>query len=149
MRRSIAEIIGDAKERFGSNNVERASGFYLPARIWAIRTARAAGHTHAAIAEAFHTLPHAVQAAIGDDPDLDPDEDCHPEMTAPVRMLPVLGDRYPCAHEGACLAELLRACAPRAPAYASCPPGCPSRVRYVAEGASTRGLGSWSDSVAA
>jgi len=126
----ILEIVEHAEQRFQCGDVMQpaSSGVNPRARAWAIRRCYEEGFGLDEIAEHFQTTTAAVKAILHIPPSTETDEDERDDVPirAPSRMLPVHGERRPCANEAECLEELLRACRPVAPRYASCPSNCGS-----------------------
>lgn len=124
----VVAIVNDAEKRFSGKALTgvNASPANVKTRQWAISQCLAAGFGLAEIAGFFSTTTAAVKAVLRIPPVLEADEDEHEEVAthAPARMLPIYGERQNCANESECLGELLRACAPHAPRYASCPAVC-------------------------
>lgn len=153
----VAEVIAEAEERFGVIGIakarskgeatsERAREARSTARVWAMTELARRGLSVERIAAALGSDRRRVEEAIGlrlDDGD-DDDELEDPPRSRPTRMLPVLGERRDCANDSECLRELLDACEPYAPRFASCPPKCPSFQRPGAASPSP-GLGAWDD----
>ena len=136
-----AEIRFETKIRLGRTATQST----LKARHWIMEQCLAEGFGIGEIAAFFSTSSAAIKAVLRIPPAMEVDDDEHDDIPLRTKtgMLPIYGDRKPCANESACLGDLLRACAPRAPRYASCPRVClsyvPMEPMYVPSG------GQWND----
>ena len=124
----VLEIVEEAEQRFQAKDIMAPASRAIDsrARAWAMARCHAEGFGLEEIAEHFSTTPAAVKAVLAIPPAIDVDDDEHDDVVLhkPSRMRPVHGERRACENASDCLGELLRASAPRAPRYASCPPDC-------------------------